>query len=133
MKQYTSKIFILLGIYVLVLGACSDYDEKAIAVSGVYDSYVVNGNYDFELTISLDRNDDVTIEGLWDDYDWEFVRADLDDRGDGTIDFDIRSQQVYGGPRLWGEGIWINGYFQLDYKIDWGPETIRYRMIANQY
>ncbi len=70
MKQYTSKIFVLLGIYVLVLSACSDYDEKAIAVSGVYDSYVVNGNYDFELTISLDRNDDVIIEGLWDDYDW---------------------------------------------------------------
>ena len=132
-KMSSWKLFILLIISFVGLSSCQDYDEKALEVAGQYDARIVNGLYDFDVRISLEGNDNVLIEGLFDDYDWEVIEADLDDRGDGTIDFDIRSQNVYGGFELWGDGIYDRGYLQLDYKIDWGYDIIRYRLTAQRY
>ena len=119
--------------FAFVFIACEDYDEKAIAVAGSYDAHILNGIYEFDLDITLDGDDNVLLEGLFDDYDWEIIRADLDNRGDGNIDIDIYSQNVYSGAELWGDGIWSDGYLQLDYKIDWGGDIIRYTLSANQY
>ena len=117
----------------LVFVACEDYDEKALAVAGPYDAHIQNGVYGFDLDITLDGDDNIVLEGLFDDYEWEVIRADLDNRGDGNIDIDIYSQDVYGGAVLWGDGIWTDGYLQLDYKIDWGGDIVRYRLSATQY
>lgn len=129
------KWFVGITIGIFFLASCTEYnyDSKAIAVAGSYDGYVQNGYYTFNVDVTMDGNDDVLIEAMFDDYDWDFIRADLDDRGDGSIDFDIPRQDVYGGARLWGDGIWVDGYLQLDYSINWGYETIRYRLIADQY
>lgn len=132
-KNYSTFLFMILIISSIGLVSCSEYDDIALEVAGQYDARVVNGAYDFDVSISLDGDDNVRIEGLFDDYDWEVIRADLDSRGDGTIDFDIRSQNVYGGFEMWGDGIYDRGYLQLDYKIDWGYETIRYTLTAQRY
>ncbi len=128
--------FIVFGLLLgTILGftSCNDFDEKAIEVAGFYDANVVNGLYNFELQISLDGNDDVLIDALFDDYDFEVVRADLDDHRGGLIDFDIPSQTVYGGATLRGDGEYIDGFLQLDYTIDWGFERVTYRIVADRY
>ena len=128
-----SKVYLISILVVFVFFSCSTIDEKAIEVAGFYEANVVNGYYNFELQISLDGNDDVLIEALFDDYDFELVRADLDNQGNGVIDFDIRSQDVYGGAILRGDGEYFDGYLQLDYSIDWGWEKVHYRIVAERY
>jgi hypothetical protein len=113
--------------------SCTPIDEKAIEVAGIYDASVVNGYYNFDLSISMDGFDDVLIEGLFDDYDFDVIRADLDDHGSGLIDFDIRSQDIYGGARIRGDGEYIDGFLQLDYTIDWGWEKVNYRIVAQRF
>lgn len=129
----SSIVYVIPIFLALAFTSCSTIDEKAIEVAGFYDANVVNGYYNFELQISLDGNDDVLIEGLFDDYDFEVIRADLDDHGNGLIDFDIRSQNVYGGAVLRGDGEYFDGYLQLDYTIDWGWEKVNYRIVADRY
>lgn len=134
MNNQILKLLGLSFVLITLLTSChDDYYNIALDVAGEYDAHVINGDYDFDLTVALDRSDDVIIEALFDDYDWQIVGADLHERGDGSIDFDIPTQQVYGGATLWGDGIFDNGYLQLDYKIDWGYETIRYKISANKY
>ncbi len=131
MKNVGKIAAILLSL--CLFNACTTIDEKAIEVAGFYDANIVNGYYNFDLQISLDGNDDVLIEALFDDYDFEVIRADLDRHANGVIDFDIRSQSVYGGAILRGDGEYIDGYLQLDYSIDWGWDRIHYRMVAEQF
>ncbi len=111
----------------------SNIDEKAIEVAGIYDANVVNGYYNFDLSISMDGYDNVLIEALFDDYNFGIIRADLDDTNSGLIDFDIRSQDIYSGARIRGDGEYIDGFLQLDYTIDWGNETIKYRIVAERF
>jgi hypothetical protein len=128
-----SILFVFLVGITIGFTSCTTIDEKAIEVAGFYDAHVVNGYYNFDLNISFDGHDDVLIEGLFDDYDFEIIRADLYDHGNGLIDFDIRSQPVYGGATIRGDGEYIDGYLQLDYTIDWGWDRVHYRIVATQF
>ena len=56
------RLLFILGIPFLFFQCANDYDEKAIAVAGVYDAYVQYGYYNFDMDVTLDGNDDVIIE-----------------------------------------------------------------------
>ena len=123
---------------VIALSSCEQdqyeqYDEKALIVAGEYDAQIVNGAYYFDATVTIDGGDNILIDALFDDYDFEVISADLDGRGDGRIDIDIHTQSIYTGAEIWGDGIYDNGYLELDYKIDWGYETVHYKLTAEKY
>jgi len=131
MKKTT--LLIIAVFATIFVTSCEPIDEKAIEVAGVYDASVVNGYYNFDLSISMDGYDNVLIEGLFDDYNFATIRADLDDRNNGLIDFDIWGQDIYSGARIRGDGDYIDGFLQLDYTIDWGGERVKYRIVAERY
>ena len=131
MKNSTRLLIAIFTTFLIT--SCVPIDEKAIEVAGIYDATVINGYYNFDLNISMDGYDDVLIEALFDDYDFSTVRADLDDHGNGLIDFDIRWQDIYNGARIKGDGEYIDGFLQLDYTIDWGNERVKYRIVADRY
>ncbi len=133
-KQQLMKHFLIFLSLGLIVGtnSCNTIDDEVYEMVGVYVGNVVGETGPFNLTISADGNDNITIEAPFDAEYWDVVRADIA-KGDHLVkDINIRRQSLDGGVAIWGGGFYNNGTIQLDYQMKFGNEIYSFRIVATK-
>lgn len=126
--KYSILVFSLL----ITLFSCEDYNEDIIEIAGIYQASLVGANGSFDMPISIDYGDNITIEALFDGSVWDLVYADVDCTDCDVKEIDIREQQLDEGVFIEGFGVYSFGTIQLDYLMYIYNEEYQFTLVASK-
>lgn len=112
--------------------SCNEIDDNIYEMVGIYIGNVVGGTGPFDLSISADGGDNISIEAPFDGEYWSVIRADVDNEDAYIKDIDILRQGLGGDVEIWGDGFYTDGTIQLDYHMRFGNQQFYYRIVASR-
>jgi hypothetical protein len=126
-------LFYLTVLTTLMMTSCTDINERVIPSLGIYRAHVVGLAGPFDLIISADGNDNITIEAPFDGQYWSVVSADLDNIERRDVDVDINRQEINPYITMSGDGFISDRTIQLDYVIDFDGYKEKFRIVGTKY
>ena len=126
------KRLLLFPMLLTLLSGCYDIDENILPVVGIYRAHIVGVAGPFDLVISTAGGDDVIIEAPFDGDFWYTIRADIDNQDERIMDMMINNQQVDRDVRIRGKGFFVNNTIELRYSMDFGNETVNFKIVGTK-
>lgn len=123
---------IILVITLITLLSCEDYNQDVFEIAGVYQASVIGTNGSFNMPISIDFGDNITIEAPFDGSVWDIVYADVDCTDCEIKDIEIEEQQLDEGVFIEGYGAYSYGTIQLDYVMYIFGDVYEFTLIGSK-
>lgn len=130
MKSYLLTVSLLLMVF--FFSSCEKYREDILPLAGVYEANVVGVSGPFSVSISVDYGNNVLIDAPWDGEIWSVIEAHIRNEGLYRKIIRISAQNIGDGVRIWGEGIWYDYTFQLEYTIRIDGINYDYTLIGSK-
>ncbi len=113
--------------------SCQDYDQNVVPLVGTYEAQVISVSAPFTMAVSYDSNDDISMDALFDGFDWAVVSADIDDQEENFKIIKIREQPIGNNAFIEGEGFFLDNSIQLDYTIYFSNQELEYTLVASKF
>lgn len=126
------KQFLLFPLVIVLFSGCYSIDENILPVVGIYRAHIVGVAGPFDLVISTAGGDDVLIEAPFDGDFWYTVKSDIDNQDERIIDFRIGNQQIDRSIEMRGKGFFVNNTIELRYTIDYGNESVNFKLVGTK-
>lgn len=123
---------LLLFTFCITLISCEDYNDDIFEIAGVYQASLIGENGSFNMPISIDYGDNITIEAPFDGSVWDIVYADVDCTACEIKDIEIEEQQLDEGVFIEGYGAYSYGTIQLDYVMYIYGDAYDFTLIASK-
>lgn len=112
--------------------ACQDYNDDIFEIAGVYQANIIGETGTFEMPISVDFGDNITIEAPFDGEVWDIVTADIDCTDCEIKDIDIEPQRLDNEVFIEGTGAYSYGTIQLDYVMEIFGDEFYFTLVASK-
>ena len=126
------KQLLLFPFLLTIVSGCYDIDEEILPVVGIYRAHIVGVAGPFDLVISTAGGDDVIIEAPFDGDFWYTVRSDIENQDERIMDFRIGNQQIDRDINMRGKGFFVNNTIELRYTIDYGNESVNFKIVGTK-
>lgn len=127
------KIALLAVLSLFIFTACEKYEEEIMPIVGLYEANISGVAGPFTMSIASDWGDNVIIEAPWLDDNWSLVDADVDEESYYRMRLDIPRQNIGGGLKIYGEGVFQDYSLQIDYTIEDGFDLYHYTLVGTKF
>lgn len=125
------KHFMICSLLFLFI-SCEEYDIDTFEVAGLYQARIVGLNGSFEMPITIEFGDELTIEAPFDGTIWDVVYADIDCNDCEIKEIYIDRQRLEDGVFISGSGAYSYGTIQLDYDMSIFDENFSYSLVGSK-
>jgi len=124
-----SIVLVLLSIF---FGSCDEYNDDAFEIVGIYQASIVGDNGIFDMQISINYENNITIEAPFDGTIWDIIYANIECFSCDVKEIEIEEQELEQDVFIQGYGAYSFGSIQLDYNMLIYGDEYEFTLIATK-